>query len=68
MACSNVDIIKAKHPCAHPVAQQKEKARRTEAESKASQHCKEKNVADRWMHVKKSFCLKNRKMLVARPE
>lgn len=46
MACSNVDIIEAKRPWVHPVAQQKEKARRTEAESKVSQHCKEKNVAD----------------------
>lgn len=57
-------------PHAHPVAQQNEneKAGRKEAESGESQHCKEKNMADQWMHIKKSFRLNTTKILVLRPE
>lgn len=57
-------------PYVHPVAQQNEneKARRKEGESEERQHCKEKNMADQWMHIKKSFQLNKTKMLMARPE
>lgn len=57
-------------PYTHPVAQQNEneKAGRKEAEAGESQHCKEKNMADQWMHIKKSFWLKKTKILVVRPE
>lgn len=54
----------------YPVAQQNEneKAGRKETESEESEHCKEKNMADQWMHIKKPFQLKKTKMLMARPE
>lgn len=44
-----------------------EEVRRKEAESEGSQHCKEKNMADQWMHVKRSLRLKT-KVLVTTPE